>query len=447
MTQTEAFTALSPAAVQKLKDARIDINALLSNNSNDLIVNLKQTGYPLDTSSNTGAVAVRKYRAVKDTLSAQLSKNSTLMRDYYGSPVQFYRIAGKEDLVALLNSKEVESVVANAKLTTTANNLDLIKQPETAAIRFRFRNDPNTTHSFQGQGATVAVIDTGLDSTHADFGCRAEATCKVIDVLEFATENNGRADGRLEDSDSRHGTNVASIISQVAPQSKLVGLDVFYWTWDSTKRKWVHVAPNSAINAALNWVYNNHQSNNIDGFNFTSLNMSLGGGYEQRETNQLPILKSLKDVGVASVVASGNDFYTDAIAWPASERHAISVGAVHDTANSRVSERCPVAVRRGQRVDDVTCFSNSGSLLDMLAPGYNVAGGGVTLSGTSMAAPHVAGAYAVLRAPASLRITGDSVDRSTQRLKDTGALVTDSRNALVRPRIDLQAAARSQFNQ
>ena len=86
--------------------------------------------------------------------------------------------------------------------------------------------------------------------------------------------------------------------------------------------------------------------------------------------------------------------------------------------------------------DQVTCFSNSASFLSLLAPGALITAAGATYAGTSQAAPHVSGAVAVLRAA----YPSESLATTLNRLSTRGVNITDPRNSLVKPRIDLLAA-------
>ncbi|RQH12598.1 hypothetical protein D5R40_34795, partial [Okeania hirsuta] len=86
--------------------------------------------------------------------------------------------------------------------------------------------------------------------------------------------------------------------------------------------------------------------------------------------------------------------------------------------------------------DRVAVFSNSAQFLDILAPGAFINAGGFNVPGTSMAAPHVAGAVAVL----SEAFPNESPDQILQRMLNSGDPITDHRNGITKPRLNLGAA-------
>lgn len=98
----------------------------------------------------------------------------------------------------------------------------------------------------------------------------------------------------------------------------------------------------------------------------------------------------------------------------------------------------PLCTDATTAADKVTCFSNSATFLDLLAPGALITAAGITQAGTSQAAPHVAGAIAVLRAA----FTAETPDQIVARLTGNGVSVTDARNGIVTPRLQLLEAAR-----
>jgi subtilisin family serine protease len=135
---------------------------------------------------------------------------------------------------------------------------------------------------------------------------------------------------------------------------------------------------------------------------------------------------ALAALGIASVAAAGNGSVTTGISAPACVSSAIGVGASFDTG------------------DVVWNGSNSAAPLDLFAPGTNIGsshlgGGFANRTGTSMATPHVAGAFAVLRQADP----GASLAALRLALESTGLPLTDTRNGLVRPRLQVDDAVRS----
>jgi len=159
--------------------------------------------------------------------------------------------------------------------------------------------------------------------------------------------------------------------------------------------------------------------------------MSLGGGRFTGNCDNHPlkgIIDQLRSVGIATVIASGNEGYTDAIGSPACISSAISVGATGD----------------GTRIEGNTVapYSNSSSFLSLLAPGdaifSSIPGGGfATFFGTSMATPHVAGAWAILKQ----QYPTASVSDILNELRATGVKITDQRNGIEIPRISLNRSS------
>jgi PKD repeat protein len=315
----------------------------------------------------------------------------------------------RKALEALLNMDEVKSIDENKGLEPhLIESLELIKA--------------NQAHSdgFTGLGTAVAVLDTGVDYTLAAFGsCSAPgvpSTCKVAYAQDFAPN-----DSQTDDS-FRHGTNVSGIVVGVAPSTKILGLDVF---------RADGYAYYSDILAAIDWVIANR-----DTYTIVSVNMSLGGGSFTATCpgDTLAIaIANLKAAGITSAVSSGNDKYLNALSSPACAPDALSVGAVYDKNVGSIGySSCTDTTTAA---DKVTCFSNTASFLTRLAPGSLITSAGIMMAGTSQAAPHVAGAVAILKgAESSL-----TVDEVINRMTATGTLVTDHRNNITTPRLDAYA--------
>lgn len=215
----------------------------------------------------------------------------------------------------------------------------------------------------------------------------------------------------------------------VAPQALIVSVQVFTLV-DAAACGKCSLAFTSDVLRGLEWVYRNQERHRI-----AAVNLSLGGGRSRQACgNGSPytrIFELLTRAGVAAVVASGNDGLSDAIAYPACISDAVSVGA--STYNDKVAE-----------------FSNSAHFLDFLAPGAterafdkhkgilsSVPGTGyLRTQGTSMAAPHVAGAFAVLKSA----VPEANLGQMLRALRQTGHMVMDPRNGIAVPRIQLDAA-------
>lgn len=404
---------LNQAAKQKVFQGKINLDALVTNESNDLIVE-----YNIPSESVATGLERRNYIAAnKKNIQSRFNRGVgvQVLRDYNNLPIAFYRISNKEALVDLLNDTNVKAVYPNRiNQATTMESLPLINQPQA------------NTKGFNGTGSSVAVLDTGVNYLHSDFGCTAvnspSSTCRVVYAFDSAPD-----DGSLDDNG--HGSNVSAIVSKVATKTKIIGIDVFR----------SGSAYDSDILAGINWAVNNAKT-----YNIKAINLSLGipgVKYKSECSNSsyATAFANARAAGVVPVVASGNDAFSDGISSPACVAGAVRVGAVYDSNIGGVSWGNPVKCSDPTTAaDKVACFSNGGSLVTLLAPGAMITAGGYTMGGTSQATPHVAGAIALLRAN-SVTPT-ETIDQTINRLKTTGKPITDSRTGLVFPRIDLLAA-------
>ena len=306
---------------------------------------------------------------------------------------------------------------------------------------------------YTGKGFAVAVLDSGIDSGHPFLAG------KVVSEACYSTTSTMEGSGTLcpNGSDAQtgpgaarscpltlagceHGTHVAGIAagkgtnySGVAKDASLIGIQVFSQFTASPICGGATACILSYTSdqlAALERVYELRNT-----FRIAAVNMSLGSdAYTSAracdaDPENGPIkhaIDNLRSVGIATVVAAGNEGYLDKLASPACLSSAISVGST-------------------TKADVVSPFSNSAGWLSLLAPGgssgagivSSVPGGGFApLSGTSMASPQVVGAWAVLKSKAPWA----DVDRILRVLQTTGRPVTDTANGLVTPRIQLNAA-------
>ncbi len=330
-----------------------------------------------------------------DVLLAASEPDLELLADYDNLPIVHARIRSARALQNLRRQGRIKSIDAVVQVRPTlAESLPLINQPAMQAL------------GHTGAGTTVAVLDTGVDFTRAAFGsCSAPGgSCKVAVAQDFATPDGQR------DSGNYHGTNVAGIVLGVAPGARVAALDVF----ESNGSAYSNVIIN-----AINWCITNRAT-----YNIAAINMSLGGGryYAALAPTDAwgTAIANAVAAGIVVVAASGNDGYTTSMGAPAAYSNVVSVGAFYDAGGS---------------VNQITSFSNSASFLTMVAPGSMITAAGIAMQGTSQATPHVAGAAAVLKAT----YPNDTVAQIITKLK-LGANITDSRNNIAKPRLDLQAS-------
>ncbi|WP_252719886.1 S8 family serine peptidase, partial [Acinetobacter nosocomialis] len=232
---------LNQAAKQKVFQGKINLDALVTNESNDLIVE-----YNIPSESVATGLERRNYIAAnKKNIQSRFNRGVgvQVLRDYNNLPIAFYRISNKEALVDLLNDPNVKAVYPNRiNQATTMESLPLINQPQA------------NTKGFNGTGSSVAVLDTGVNYLHSDFGCTAvnspSSTCRVVYAFDSAPD-----DGSLDDNG--HGSNVSAIVSKVATKTKIIGIDVFR----------SGSAYDSDILAGINWAVNNAKTYNIKAIN------------------------------------------------------------------------------------------------------------------------------------------------------------------------------------
>lgn len=367
------------------------------------------------------ARAVTGYRALKDQTRLGMAPGEVeVRREYSHLPMTFMRVRDLASLQRLLQRKEVVAVYQDERLEMhLTQSLPLIGQSAVSGIV----ND-------RGGGSVVAVLDTGVDYTKAAFGpCTApgvpSATCRVIHAQDMAAD-----DGSLDDNG--HGSNVAAVVAGVAPDARIVALDVF--SGGSASSSDVIAGINRAIALKTGAPF----------YNIVAINMSLGAAtkYSAYCTNlvsnpyRTPIINA-RDAGILTIASSGNSAWTDGIAMPACTPEAVSVGAVYDANVGSMSwggsANCTDS---STAADKVTCFSNSAGILSMLAPGALITAAGLTYGGTSQAAPHVAGAVAALQGA----YPTESPTQILDRMLNHGQSVTDTRNGIAKPRLNLSAA-------
>ncbi len=229
-----------------------------------------------------------------------------------------------------------------------------------------------------GAGVTAYVIDTGVDVAHPDFEGRAS--------WGKSFSKDGEMDG------NGHGTHVAGTIASatygVAKKANIIAVKVLDNSGSGSY---------ATVLAGINWMSSHATNNSLVGKALA--NMSLGGGKSQAVNDA--VAAAVK-AGFPFIVAAGNSYKADACTFsPASEPTAYTVAA------SDIN-------------DKLASFSNVGKCVDIIAPGVNITSTWMnsttkTISGTSMAAPTVAGVFALAMAEMSFASPQEVYDFITAR--------------------------------
>ena len=315
---------------------------------------------------------------------------------------------------------------------------------------------------FTGAGQTVAILDTGVDGTHPAL------SGKVVSEACFSTDNGSDrrslCPGGVTNSTAAgsgvnctgvggcdHGTHVAGIaagrpgmnasgdtLTGVARDANVIAIQVFTRFTNNSDCDGSAPCVKSFASDQISGLERVRDLANLtDGggnpiFHIASVNMSLGDDSNNSSNcdgdSRKAAIDNLRSLGIATVISAGNESHRNGVGVPGCISTAISVGST-------------------DKDDTVSSFSNNASIVSILAPGGSIEstlpGGGYGFkSGTSMAAPHVTGAWAAFKsAPGH---GSDSVAAVLTQFQNTGVPITDARTPsptnLVRPRLRLDSA-------
>jgi len=382
-----------------------------------------------------------------------------LERDYSSIPFFVLEVDART-LRALIDDDDVSSLEENRAATRSlAESTNIIG------------SDAANSLGYTGAGQNVAVLDDGVQSNHpfllgrvdtaaaACFSGNSNSQVSLCPNGQHTQLGTGSAEpcsSTLDSCANGHGTHVAGIVAGsddvtplhgVAPDSYIIPIQVYSTVDPVSGSKCNHTGDNvqrpctyameAEVLMGLDHVYSliTEDSYSIAAANL-SLNLSDVGSsaFSSRSAcdSQFPSLAAevelLTEHGVAVVASTGNHSTTGGIYAPACLSNAISVAATSDA-------------------DQLTSYSDVASFLDFLAPGgLSGSGNGIVSSvpgsaygekyGTSMAAPHVSGAFAILRAASP----NASVATLYDDLHSTGTLISNARLSSSVPRINVSAA-------
>ncbi len=256
----------------------------------------------------------------------------------------------------------------------------------------RIDADLSPTAGINGAGGDVnvdvAVIDTGIQANHPDLNVFRTRSCSLFGL-------GGTSDG------NGHGTHVAGTIGARDNSVGVVGVAPGARIWAVKVLSDAGVGLNSDVICGIDWVTANAGPIEV-------ANMSLGGdgsddgncGNTEGDAMHQAICRSV-NAGVTYAVAAGNDYVNAATSTPAAYDEVITVSALADFNGSGGGGAASTC--RADVDDTFADFSNFGADVDVIAPGVCInstwmGSGYNTISGTSMASPHVAGAAALYTA-------------------------------------------------
>lgn len=272
----------------------------------------------------------------------------------------------------------------------------------------------------------IAVIDTGI-ATHPDLNVVARTDCSALLGLSCL-------DGFGEDGNG-HGTHVAGSAAAIDNGTGVVGVAPGARLWGVKVLNDAGSGTLAAVAAGIDWVA--ARADRIE-----VVNMSLGCDGCTSAAMSTAITNAVNK-GVVFAVAAGNSDKDAKGFFPANHPDVITVSALADS-DGKPGGTGGAPSCRADQDDTLAEFSNWGSTVEVTAPGVcilstHLAGGYATLSGTSMAAPHVAGAAGLLAAGANDPKNRQDVEAIGQAIIATGNLdwTDDSGDGIKEPLLDV----------
>jgi|GEM_PF-1741750 len=367
-------------------------------------------------------------------------------------------------LLALSAGPDALTALAQSGLVVSINE-DIPQPPALAAALPLINGDDVQNLGWDGSGQTVAILDTGIDVDHPFFAGRIVSQACYSNSAGNPGESslcpNGmtvQETGNAADAETAncwdgtdnlcdHGSHVAGIAAGatsgaagepgngVAPGADIIAIQVFTRVTDTDD---CDGAPPCVLTYTADQILGLQRVLALNAtFTIAAANMSLGGGEfnsncDVAEATSKVAIDALLAAGIATVVSAGNESFDAATGAPGCISTAITVGSTNTD-------------------DSVSSFSNRGTMLDIFAPGCRIGVSGefgMTSAvpddtfgfkcGTSMAAPMVTGAFAVLREA----YPNATVATLLQYMRDTGVDITYASGGgnVTTPRLDLLAA-------
>jgi subtilisin family serine protease len=349
-------------------------------------------------------------------------------------------IVNSSDLEKLEEYNQIESVKKEEIMNVfLKNSTEIINASKTWSLKHRM--------NLTGKGQSICVIDTGINYSHPDLGgCygnnNASSKCKVLGGMDYCSDD---ANCVSEDSDpldvNGHGTHVAGIaaangslgLKGIAPDAKIIAIKAgnssgSFWTSD--------------VKAGIEWCINNATK-----FNISVISLSLGSGQYDGYCDSGNLLATpinnatLNNISVVIATGNTNAAYPNpvlGIANPSCIENATRI-----TATDKNDDYGSYAFRNSNFTDILAAPGsdiNSTYLTSKSSSGY------YQNDGTSMAAPHVAGAIAIIKQFLSLSEQSKNPKEIGNILNNTGKVIYDSNTNTNYTRIDIYSAILSLDN-
>ena len=353
-------------------------------------------------------------RKIKENIEEKIGEK---IRHDFGNEIAIE--VSKEELIELNNNPDVKSIIIDKPIQAfLQDSIPLINATSVWPIRI-------SNYNITGIDETICILDTGINFMHPDL-IGKNKTCIINCITEDCVENCSIAD------DNGHGTHVAGIVAAnggrkgAAIGAKLIGVKALDSSGQGTT---------SDIDAGIDWCIANSLT-----YNISVISMSLGTDCDLTPqycyntycdvewVSTATRIDNATSRNISVIIATGNDYNKTHISSPACIKNATAVGATN-------------------KDDTIASYSNRNNLTDLIAPGTSISstsnsGGYESRTGTSMAAPHVAGAFVLIRE--FFRLQNNRVPTPLEILtilNSTGKRINDtSGNGLNYSRIDIYSA-------
>lgn len=457
---TATLTGAAFADGKQNRSATIMLSPKAEDGRYSVLVALKDTGIPALRAGDP-AGAKRRSDMMRAKMLSVLAKHAPAAAAAARAGLSdrtFVKLYSELPILHLnLTEQEIAAWRADPEvLSVERDTIERINSLPTSTARI---NAPTLwNQSIEGSGFAVVTTDTGVDHTHEFLSSRITrsacfSTGSGTDTSRSFCANNGPSEigpgaGRTcqgittstgtQYAGCTHGTHVAGIgagrdatQSGVARAANIWAYQIFFGGRDPDDDSPTALSNASDGLAALNDVIARVNAGDA----VASINMSLGGGEFQTVCDSITralAVNTLASLRVATVIASGNDGFNDAVSSPGCISNAITVGASGTFTNSTT----------GEQAEGIASFTNTSPIVDVLAPGLSISSSTVgpntfaNMSGTSQATPHVAGAVALLRSfqPSA------SIRDITEAMAFTGLRITDISSNFTFHRLDLAQA-------